>query len=107
MADKKSLFQLEGGIFSKEARANARFVRISSLALNPGAHPEVYIRSVKQSVVVVKDIFVYQPGRRVCRASPLTAPGVTTSQNPISLLHHFTLSATGLRLVRRTALAGL
>ena len=47
---------------SKSDRANGRFVKISTLSLNPGDLREVYIRSVEGPVLIGRDIFVNKDG---------------------------------------------
>lgn len=47
---------------SKHDRANGKFVKISTLNLNPGDLKEVYIRSVNQPVRICKDIFSNKDG---------------------------------------------
>jgi hypothetical protein len=52
---------LEVGL-SKSDRANGRFVKISTLSLNPGDLRGVYIRSVEQPVLIGGAIFVNKDG---------------------------------------------
>ena len=47
---------------SKSDRANGRFVKISTLSLNPGDLRGVYIRSVEQPVLICGAIFVNKDG---------------------------------------------
>ena len=52
---------------SKSDRANrhaeaGRFVKISSLSLNPGDLREVYVKSVEQPVLICRDVFVNKDG---------------------------------------------
>jgi len=47
---------------SSADRANGKFIRISQVNLPPGTVKQVYIRSVKQAVVVGRDIFINKDG---------------------------------------------
>ena len=47
---------------SKLDRANGKFVKISTLSLNPGDRREVYIRSVERPILICRDIFVNKDG---------------------------------------------
>jgi len=47
---------------SKSDRANGRFVKISTLGLNPGDLREVYTKSVEQPVLICRDVFVNKDG---------------------------------------------
>jgi len=47
---------------SKSDRANGKFIKISTLSLNPGDLREVYIRSVEGPILICRDIFVNKDG---------------------------------------------